>query len=515
MADARPTRARWRAPLIIVVLGIVAAVVVRYLDVFPYEQKRSFILLGIYLGTGLALLIWWLFFSRVDRRVRIAGAVILLALPVVLLRYRGLSGDFVPIFEWRFAKTKAAQRFDGIVSADAVRTDFPQLFGPNRDGKLTTPALDPDWAKNPPQLVWRQPIGGGWGAFSVAGNRAVTQEQEGENECVTCYEVTTGKQLWKWSTPGRYDDPVAGIGPRATPTIVGDRVFSLGALGTVSCLELGSGKVVWTRDLRADAGGVEVPQWGFASSPLVHEGKVIVSAGGAKSLIAYRAESGEIVWTGGTRPVNYSSAFVYQLAGRPQIIMFNTQAITAHDPANGAVLWERDWGKGLPHVSRPIPVGENRMLFSSGYGVGSALIEITAEGNGYKTDEVWRTPRFQSKFATPVERDGYVYGVSDGVFSCLDLKDGKVKWKGPRYGHGQGLMVGDYYLQMTEQPGDIVLLQPTPEGPNELGRVNVLEAKTWNPIALTGDLLLVRNDQEAACVRLPTRPAVGATAQNP
>jgi hypothetical protein len=191
------------------------------------------------------------------------------------------------------------------------------------------------------------------------------------------------------------------------------------------------------------------------------------------------------------------------LEGRPQIIMFNKEAITAHDPENGTVLWEREWGKGLPHVSRPIPFGDRRLFFSSGYGVGSALLEVNMSAVAFTVGEVWRTTRFQSKFATLIERDGYVYGVSDGIFSCLDLRDGSVKWKGGRYGHGQALFVGEYLLQMTEQPGELVLTKPTPEAPNELSRVPIFDAKTWNPLAISGELLVARNDQEAVCLRLP------------
>mgnify|MGYP003339858694 CR=1 FL=1 len=159
-------------------------------------------------------------------------------------------------------------------------------------------------------------------------------------------------------------------------------------------------------------------------------------------------------------------------------------------------------------VARPIPVGENRVLFSSGYGVGSALLEVPSAGksaaeSGEGQPVIWKTTRFQAKFSNPAERGGHVYGVSDGIFACLDLSDGSVKWKGGRYGHGQGLLVGELYLQMTESPGELVLLRPTPDAPNELACFPVFDAKTWNPIALAGELLLVRNDREAACIRLP------------
>jgi outer membrane protein assembly factor BamB len=405
----------------------------------------------------------------------------------------------------RFTK-KSVATVPGTGLATAVRgADFPQLFGANRDARLDGPALDPDWGGRPPQVVWRQPIGPAHAGFAIVGRRALTLEQQGEEEWVTCYDIATGKLLWKSANAGHYNTRVAGEGPRTVPTVVGNRVFTLGATGVLRCVDLETGKINWTRELTKDA-GVEVPMWGFASSPLVIGGKVLVSAGGrdGKSLFAYDAATGQVAWTGGSRPINYSSPFAVDLAGRRQILMFNTEAITAHDPATGAVLWEHPWGKGMPHVARPIPVGEDRVLFSSGYGVGSALLEIKPGAGGkLAASEVWKTIRFQAKFSNPVERGGYVYGVSDGIFACLDLKDGSVKWKDGRYGHGQGLLVGEFYLQMTEDPGDIVLLRPTPDGAHELARFHVFDTKTWNPIALSGDLLLVRNDLEAACIRLP------------
>ena len=516
---AEPQRIRWWPGVAIAILGAITFALVRMPDVWPYEQKRIIAMLGTIVVTAALLLLWWLFFSRAPLRLRLVPLIACALFPV-FFRHRGMTGDFVPIFEFRFAKG-AAPAVTTESSATAIaRADFPQAFGPNRDSRLDGPALDPDWKNHPPQVLWRQPVGAAWSGFAIAGNRALTLEQHGEEELVTCRDIFSGKLLWSTANAGHYNTTIAGEGPRTTPTIHGERVFTLGATGALRCLDLATGKPIWTRDILKDA-GVEVPTWGFASSPLLHDGKIIVSAGctmadgkpvvgaPATSLLAYDAATGLPVWLGGIRPISYSSPFLLTLAGRPQIVMFNTEAITAHDPANGEVLWEHPWGKGLPHVARPIPVGGNRVFFSSGYFVGSALLEIAPEKNGkLAATEVWKTIRFQAKFSNPVERGGFVYGVSDGIFECLDLKDGSVRWKDGRYGHGQGLLVGEHYLQMTEIPGEIVLLRPTPGGANELARFRVFDEKTWNPIALSGDLLVVRNDREAACIRLPlAKPA--------
>jgi len=523
---------RWWPGVAVALLGATAFAIIRVLDVWPYEQARSLALLSTVAGTGLLLLLWWLFFSRAPLAVRLVPLIVGALCPV-FFRHRGMTGDFIPLFEFRFAKNAAVPITAGNSAPAIARADFPQAFGPNRDARLDGPALDPDWKNHPPQVLWRQPVGAAWSGFAIAGNRALTLEQHGEEERVTCRDILTGKVVWSTANAGHFNTAIAGEGPRTTPTIEDKRVFTLGATGTLRCLDLETGRPVWTRDLTKDA-DIQVssaaskekndgadpswaeargvfPTWGFASSPLLHEGKVIVSAGGrdGKSLLAYDASTGTPVWHAGNRPINYSSPFLLTLAGKPQIVMFNTEAITAHDPANGAVLWEYPWGKGMPHVARPISAGANRVLFSSGYGVGSALLEIAPGKDGkLAATEVWKTIRFQAKFSNPIERDGFVYGVSDGIFACLDLKDGTVHWKDGRYGHGQGLLIGEHYLQMTEIPGELVLLRPTPDGANELARLRVFDEKTWNPLALSGDLLVVRNDREAACIRLPlAKPA--------
>ena len=378
---------------------------------------------------------------------------------------------------------------------------FPQFMGPRRNGVVTGPALATQWSTTAPEVVWRQPIGPAWSGFVIAGDLALTQEQLGPEERVTCYELATGKLRWAHADEDRYINTIAGEGPRATPTLAGGRVYTLGARGRLNCLDLASGHLHWTRSLTQEA-ACGVPEWGFSGSPLIHEGQVIVSAGGGAghSLLAFRTDTGEPAWAGGSSGVGYASPLAATLAGRPQILIVNHRSLASHDPRSGAVLWEVPFGAGMPLVANPVVIAPDSVLVSAGYNVGSERFSVSA--GTQEPVSLWKSRKLKAKFANPILRGGYVYGLDDGILACIDIRDGSQRWKEGRYGHGQGLLHGDLLILMSES-GELILLNPTPEAPNELGRLPVFSSKTWNPIALRGNQLLVRNDREAALVTLP------------
>jgi outer membrane protein assembly factor BamB len=517
---ARPPGAGLRWWPAAVVVGIIAAAIawIRLEPELSFQQ-RNLATLSVSLGGAFVLLIWWLGFSRAAWKLRLQilsafiGFICVFALCV---QYRGVSGDLVPILDFRWQGKTAVvssepQRVPGI-RPKVEHPDYPQFLGPERNAQLEQAALDPDWSVRPPQILWRQPVGTAWAGWAIVANRAFTQEQRGGSESVTCYHALTGALIWSHSDEVHYQNALAGDGPRCTPTVHRGRVFSLGATGLLNCLDAEKGQRVWSRKIVGD-GRTQIPEWGFAGSPLRYDEKVVVSAGGreGRSLLAYQESTGELLWAAGTRGASYATPFLTTLAGVRQVLAFNSRFITAHDAATGAVLWEYPWGTGHPQVAVPVIVGTNRVLFSSGYGVGSELLEISRDLAGnLKARQVWRSRQMKAKFANLVQRDGCLYGLDDGVLAALDLKDGARLWKEGRYGHGQGLLINDLFLLMAEN-GELVLLRPSQTGPNELQRFRVFHNKTWNPIALAGDLLLVRNDTEAACLRLalhdPQSPA--------
>ena len=503
-------RIRWLPAVVILSLGVLALLIVRFVPTAQL-QVRNIILCVLGLATVFFLVVWWLFASRSRWRMRLGVFAVFLVLVGALagaFRYRGVTGDFLPILEPRWTRSSASafeKGSDNPALDHSGRADFPQYLGPDRNAVIGAGTeLARDWEKEPPQVIWRKPIGPAWSGFAIVGNRAVTFEQRGDSEVVVCIDILTGKLLWEHSDIARFASSLGDVGPRSTPTIVGGRVFTFGATGVTNCLDLVTGKLIWQRKMSVDAPKGR-PEWGYACSPLVLGDNVIVNGGQSheKSLFAYRAKDGELAWRNGTRPAEYTSPAFCTLAGVPQIVSFNMIFITSHDPATGEILWEYPWGVRQPCCAQPVPVGENRVVFSSGYGVGTELLEIQRDAAGkLGAQRIWKTLNLKAKMASFVHRDGFLYGLDDGTLTCIDLKDGSRKWKAGHYGHGQLLLVGDVLL-VTAENGEILLLAPTPDGPDELARFRVFNTKTWNPPALSGDLLLMRTDQEVACIRLP------------
>lgn len=504
----------------ILLVGVLAVVFVRA-DVDRPFQSRNIRTAAVVLGTSGGLLFWLLLLSRLPWRRRgaiLAGVVGCLGLLWVLVRIEGVSGDLVPQLTWRWTPPKSATvRSTATPVSSSVAPvaspastgqsgEYPQFLGPHRNGNLPGLKLATNWVAQPPTLLWRQPVGPAWSGFAVQGDLAITQEQQGTNECVTAVHRLTGQRVWQHQDAGHYINTLAGEGPRATPTIVGEKVVTFGATGWLNCLELRTGNVLWQRDVRTEH-SAGIPEWGFTSAPLVADDRVIVSVGGKpeRSLVAYRLSDGEFLWGGGKASPGYSAALATRLAGQEQIVIFNDENLAGHSPTNGAVLWNYRWRRSHPHVAVPIVLDGDQLLVSSGYGTGSALVQIQVTNGTWKANEIWKSTRFRSKFCNPVARAGFAYGLDDGMLACLDLKTGELAWKEGRYGHGQVLLVEDVLL-VTAEDGRVMLFAVDPKSPRLITEFKPLSGKCWNPPALAGDLLLVRNETEAACYRVALRP---------
>lgn len=498
----------------------------------PWNDPAMANILTLIFGfiAALTLLVWFCFLSGYARLVRwISFAAVLTAVGVAAaaLRFEGVDGNMVPAFapRWQPASDQAIGKLQPSAAnpaADLLTTtndDFPQFLGPERNAWLPGPDLDRNWDANPPRLLWRRPIGAGWSAFAVVGSHAVTLEQRGEEEWVTCYEVAAGEPVWGHAIVARHYNPLGGLGPRSTPTIHGGKVYALGATGVLRCLNGKDGTLVWQDDLRkryglSDAEDEAMIQWGRAASPLIVDDLVVVPAGGpagqAKSLVAFHKKSGDVVWEGGDSQIGYSSPALATIAGVRQILIVNEAEVTAHAPESGEVLWSHPWpGKSMQDAnsSQAVPVTGDRVLLSKGYGGGAELLQLTADNNGkLHVASLWKNKQIlQTKFTNVVVHGGHIFGLSDGYLECVELETGRKTWKKSRqahFGHGQILGVGELILVQAEE-GEVALVEADPERFMELGRFAALDGKTWNNLCLAGKKLLVRNGQEAACFELP------------
>ena len=510
-------------------LGVVTAVLWQTDLTQDYKNTALMVTLGLAAG-GLA--VWLVRTSDWSKPLRwslaaLVVAVSLAATPVGPIKLE-LNGNMaVTGWRWRWAPPQDAALAKSVAQSEqrlAIKTtdrDYPRFLGNGYWAEAKGIELDSNWEAHPPKLLWKQPIGAGWSAFSIVGDYAFTQEQRGTQEMVVCYELKTGQIAWSHADDVRWDPSgpgaLGGVGPRATPTVYDGRVYTHGATGILNCLDAATGRTIWSHDTLAEYGAENI-SWGKSDSPLIVDEAVVISVGGLNenSLVAFDRETGEEVWAAGSRRSSYASPVLTELAGVRQILVVNENFVTAHDAANGKVLWEHPWdgdSNGNASASQPVPVGGDRVFLSKGYGIQSQLVQVAFDPQApidkqWSAEIVWQKPVLRTKLGNVVIRDGAIFGIDDEDMDCADLETGKRRWKKrrlPKLGHGQIMLVGDKIVVISEE-GELILLAADGKKFRELRSIPAIEGVTWNNLAISGPYLLVRNAQEAACFELPMAP---------
>jgi outer membrane protein assembly factor BamB len=380
----------------------------------------------------------------------------------------------------------------------ATGPDWPGFRGPHRDSVIRGVRINTNWTASPPVQIWRRPVGPGWSSFAVHGDLIYTQEQRGPDEVVACYRLTTGKPVWAHRDPVRFYESNGGPGPRGTPALSNGRVYTFGATGIVNALNAADGAVVWSRNAASET-GAKTPDWGFASSPLVVDDTVLVAASG--DLIAYDAATGTRRWTGPARGVSYSSPQLATIYGVKQVLVLSSVGLASFALADGALLWEHPW-KGYPIV-QPALTADGNVLISVTDSSGTRRLAPAYGAGGWSVEERWTSNGLKPYFNDFVVHNGRAFGFDGSILSCIDLADGKRKWKGGRYGNGQLVLLADQdVLLVLSELGELALVGATPDQFTELARFPAIEGKTWNHPVLVGDVLLVRNGEEMAAFRL-------------
>ncbi len=295
-----------------------------------------------------------------------------------LVRTDEIRGDFQTARSWRWQPTAEDRFLQELAARDVDRPpmaaagdglaapEWPAFRGPHRDGAQPGIVLAEDWETDPPEEIWRVPVGPGWSSFSVAGARLFTQEQRGEDEVVVCYDAATGREVWAHEYPSRFWEVVGGAGPRATPTLSEGGLYALGANGVLLRLDPLTGEPVWQRDIRQDAER-DPPQWGFASSPLVTDGVVIVHAGGAegKGVLAYDLETGDQRWSVAAGDHSYSSPHLAEVCGKSSVLVLTNKELSIIEPTSGRLMGKHEWEYQGYRVVQPLLLGDSTVLMGS------------------------------------------------------------------------------------------------------------------------------------------------------
>ncbi len=397
----------------------------------------------------------------------------------------------------------AKARVDAPAHSDreVARAEWPGFRGPDRDSVVRGVRINTDWSVSPPVELWRRPIGPGWSSFAVKADLLYTQEQRGDDEIVACYRVSTGLPVWMHRDRTRFWESNAGAGPRGTPTLGHGRVYAFGATGILNALDAGSGAVAWSRNVASDTNRA-VPDWGFASSPLVIDDVVIVAASG--TLAAYDVATGKTRWIGPRHGGSYSSPHRATIDGVEQVLLLSPPGVIGVAVGTGALLWEHTWEGGA--IVQPALTADGDVLInamSSMGGVATRRLAVKRGSEGWTVEERWTSRGLKPYFNDFVVHKGHAYGFDGSILACIDVADGNRKWKGGRYGQGQLVLLPDQdVLLVVSEEGELALVKATPDQFTQIARFPAIEGKTWNHPVLVGNILLVRNGEEMAAFRL-------------
>lgn len=473
-----------------------------------------------------AWLIWLLVTPSLKWGTRCAGLCVVFVAVwgyFTTLRFDGVTGAFDAQLSYRWnqtdeekfiaerAKSKPGAAPRAAATLVSAPGDWTGFRGEQRDSRLPGMHIPTDWAANPPKLLWKHRIGPGWSSFAVVGNRLFTQEQRDQDEVVACYDADTGTEIWAHSDKTRFDEPVAGPGPRATPTFHDGKIYAMGGSGRLNCLDAATGKLNWTRDVLKDS-GAKLQEWGYAASPLVHQGIVSVYGGGPddKAVLGYKADTGDVAWTGGKGKHSYCSLQLSKLNGVDQLLIATDAGLTSFEPVSGKVLWHDEWDTGgqIARIVQPAVIGDSDVILGTPFEKGTRRVHVNYDGSNWTPDHKWESLAFKPYYNDFVVHNGHLYGFNGSFLICFGLDDQKIKWKERGYGNGQVLLLPDQNLLVVlTEKGEVALVPAEPAGSKEIARIPAIAGKTWNHPVIAHGRLYVRNGAEMACFELePKKP---------
>jgi outer membrane protein assembly factor BamB len=399
--------------------------------------------------------------------------------------------------------------------------DWPQYFGPNRNGVSEQKNILRTWPQQGPQVLWTAGVGIGFGGPVIKDGKAYLLDRDDKvGDKMRCFDLVSGKELWSFA----YDAPgsVSYPGTRSVPAIDGANIYSVGPFGNLYCIDINTHKPVWNKNIWTDFGGGRVPSWAITQCPLVYGNLLIVASQAPKAgVVAYDKLTGNVKWsTPSLGPTGYVSPSVLKVGKENHIVMITASAgrgasasggkVVGIDPLSGKLLWEyTNWQCVIP-VPSAVDAGEGRALITGGYNAGTAMIKVEKKPDGsYAVTELFKNPDFGTHTQSPVLYNNHFYAQystnerKDGLV-CMSM-DGQVKWKtgrAPLFDKG-GMILADGLLLSTDGSTKLYLIQPDPGAFKPVASTVILKAgQNWAPIALSKGMLLVRDQEKLMCVKV-------------
>ncbi len=363
--------------------------------------------------------------------------------------------------------------------------DWPWFRGPDHNGISKETGWSAQWPANGPKQLWKAKVGIGFASLAVRAGRVYTTGNVKNTDTIFCFDANTGAVVWKYSYEAKLDPKYYEGGPSATPTVDGDRVFTLSKRGVVHCLDAAKGTVVWSKNLMEEL-KAQMPTWGFASSVLIEGDLAIVNVGAAGA--ALNKTTGKVVWSSGDDEAGYATAVPFEADGQRAVALAIKQDMVALGVKDGKELWRFPWKTEYDvNAADPILAG-SKVFISSGYNRGAGVFDVSAR----PAQKIWENKNMRNHFNSSILWQGHLYGVDENQLRCLVFDTGEVKWTEKSVGKGS-LMMADGKLIVLSEKGELLVAEATPTAFKPISRAQVLGGKCWSTPVLANGKIYCRN----------------------
>ncbi|MCC6232792.1 MAG: PQQ-binding-like beta-propeller repeat protein [Verrucomicrobiales bacterium] len=370
--------------------------------------------------------------------------------------------------------------------------DWPQWRGPNQDGISQETGWLDRWPDQGPPVAWKANVGLGFSSIVVAQGRAFTLGHADGQDSVVCLNADTGQEVWRHQYPADLGDKFYEGGTTGTPTVEGDRVFTLSRWGDAFCFESATGKIVWSKNVQKET-GIRIPGWGFSGSPVVFKDLLLLNVGDAG--LALEKATGKVVWKSEDKDAGYSTPLLFERGGEWYALLGSAQSYVAVKPQTGQEAWRLKWltQYGV-NAADPILHGD-RILLATGYGKGAGLFKM---GSG-EPESVWKSKVLRTQLNAAVRVGDYVYGVDGdttarGALKCVEFATGTEKWTEPNVGSG-GVIVAEGRLIVLSDRGELMVAPAVPDAFAPTARAQILGGKFWTVPTLAHGRIYCRSSK--------------------